>query len=58
MQNDQRGFVKSNIRKLISKEDPRRPLSDQKIVDMLKTGGIDIARGRIRDNLDNGAFGI
>ena len=36
--------VKSKIKHLIGEEDPKRPLSDQKIVDALKAGGIDIAR--------------
>ena len=36
--------VKSKIKKIIGDEDPKRPLSDQKIVDALKTTGIDIAR--------------
>jgi RNA polymerase sigma-54 factor len=36
--------VKERIRKLISAEDPRRPLSDQRIAEMLKVANIDIAR--------------
>ena len=36
--------VKSKIKKLIGVEDPKKPLSDQKIVEALKTTGIDIAR--------------
>jgi RNA polymerase sigma-54 factor len=36
--------VKSKIKKIIGAEDPRKPLSDQKIVDALKTSNIDIAR--------------
>ncbi len=36
--------VKNRIRVIIGDEDPRRPLSDQKIAKMLKTEGIDIAR--------------
>lgn len=36
--------VKLKIKELISKEDFKDPLSDQKIVDMLKTDGIVIAR--------------
>ncbi|MEN0058302.1 MAG: RNA polymerase factor sigma-54 [Bdellovibrio sp.] len=36
--------VKIKIRDLVSKEDPKSPLSDQKIVDMLKADGIQIAR--------------
>ena len=36
--------VKSKIKELVSDEDPKRPHSDQKIVELLKKGGIDIAR--------------
>ncbi len=36
--------VKERIRKLITAEDPRRPLSDQRIAEMLKSANIDIAR--------------
>jgi RNA polymerase sigma-54 factor len=36
--------VKSKIKKIISDEDSKKPLSDQKIVEALKTTGIDIAR--------------
>ncbi len=36
--------VKEKIRKIISSEDPRRPLSDQRIAEMLKNANIDIAR--------------
>nr|MDJ0787858.1 RNA polymerase factor sigma-54 [Myxococcota bacterium] len=36
--------VKERIRKIISNEDPRRPLSDQRIAEMLKNANIDIAR--------------
>jgi len=36
--------VKEKIRKIIAAEDPRRPLSDQRIAEMLKAGHIDIAR--------------
>ncbi len=36
--------VKEKIRKIISNEDTRRPLSDQRIAEMLKTANIDIAR--------------
>ncbi len=36
--------VKLKIRELVSKEDPKKPLSDQKLVDLLKKEGIDIAR--------------
>jgi RNA polymerase sigma-54 factor len=36
--------VKEKIRRIISAEDPRRPLSDQRIAEMLKSANIDIAR--------------
>jgi RNA polymerase sigma-54 factor len=36
--------VKAKIRKIISSEDSRRPLSDQRIAEMLKSANIDIAR--------------
>ena len=36
--------VKDRIRRLIENEDPHRPLSDQRIAEMLKAGNIDIAR--------------
>jgi RNA polymerase sigma-54 factor len=36
--------VKERIRKLITAEDTRRPLSDQRIAEMLKVANIDIAR--------------
>ncbi len=36
--------VKEKIRKIISNEDGRRPLSDQRIAEMLKNANIDIAR--------------
>jgi RNA polymerase sigma-54 factor len=36
--------VKERIRKLIAAEDPRRPLSDQRIAEMLKVANIAIAR--------------
>ena len=36
--------VKERIRKLVTAEDPRRPLSDQRIAEMLKVANIDIAR--------------
>ncbi len=36
--------VKNKIRDLISKEDTKRPLSDQKIVELLREQNIDIAR--------------
>ena len=36
--------MKERIRKLIGAEDRRRPLSDQRIAEMLKSANIDIAR--------------
>ncbi|MFN8389130.1 MAG: RNA polymerase factor sigma-54 [Bdellovibrionota bacterium] len=36
--------VKERIRELVSKENPKKPLSDQAIVTVLKAEGIDIAR--------------
>ena len=36
--------VKEKIRKIIQNEDTRRPLSDQRIAEMLKSANIDIAR--------------
>ncbi|AFY00507.1 RNA polymerase sigma-54 factor [Bdellovibrio bacteriovorus str. Tiberius] len=36
--------VKIKIKDLVAKEDPKNPLSDQKIVDLLKVEGIQIAR--------------
>ena len=36
--------VKEKIRKIIESEDPARPMSDQRIAEMLKAGNIDIAR--------------
>lgn len=36
--------VKEKIRQMISKEDPKNPLSDQKIVELLRVDNIDIAR--------------
>lgn len=36
--------VKEKIRQLITKEDPKQPLSDQKLVELLKKDNIDIAR--------------
>jgi RNA polymerase sigma-54 factor len=36
--------VKSKIKQMVSKEDARNPLSDQKIVELLKAENIDIAR--------------
>ena len=36
--------VKDKIRCLIADENPRKPLSDQQVVDILKEQGIQIAR--------------
>jgi len=36
--------VKEKIKKIISNEDPRRPMSDQRIAEMLKAANLDIAR--------------
>ncbi|MEK6705832.1 MAG: RNA polymerase factor sigma-54 [Bdellovibrionota bacterium] len=36
--------VKEKIRQMIQKEDPKNPLSDQKIVELLRNDNIDIAR--------------
>jgi RNA polymerase sigma-54 factor len=36
--------VKEKIRRIITAEDSRRPLSDQRIAEMLKAANIDIAR--------------
>jgi RNA polymerase sigma-54 factor len=36
--------VKEKIRQLIAREDPRDPLSDQKLAEVLKSSNIDIAR--------------
>ncbi|KEO82456.1 RNA polymerase factor sigma-54 [Tumebacillus flagellatus] len=36
--------IKAEIRRLISGEDPKKPLSDQKLTDLLQAQGIEIAR--------------
>ncbi len=36
--------VKEKIKKLVSQENPKKPLSDQKIVELLKEDNINIAR--------------
>ena len=46
--------VKSKIKKIIAEEDPKKPYSDQKIVQILKAQGIEIARrtvAKYRDQL-------
>jgi RNA polymerase sigma-54 factor len=47
--------AKDEIKKLIESEDPFKPLSDQKIVEILKDQGIDVARrtvAKYRDQLE------
>jgi RNA polymerase sigma-54 factor len=47
--------AKDEIKKLIESEDPRHPLSDQKIVEVLKENGLDVARrtvAKYRDQLE------
>jgi RNA polymerase sigma-54 factor len=47
--------TKDEIKKLIEAEDPKRPLSDQKIVEILKGKGLDVARrtvAKYRDQLE------
>jgi RNA polymerase sigma-54 factor len=39
--------IKQRIRKIIEQEDPKRPLSDSKIVDILQREGLDLARRTI-----------
>jgi RNA polymerase sigma-54 factor len=36
--------VKEKIKHLVTREDPKKPLSDQQIVDLLAKDNIDIAR--------------
>jgi RNA polymerase sigma-54 factor len=46
--------IKARIQKLVSDEDPKKPLTDQAIVDILKREGINIARrtvAKYRDQL-------
>ncbi|MGH7663163.1 MAG: RNA polymerase factor sigma-54 [Gemmatimonadaceae bacterium] len=46
--------IKAQIQKLVSDEDPRHPLTDQAIVNILKEGGVQIARrtvAKYRDQL-------
>lgn len=46
--------VKLLIKNLIAKEDPKKPVSDQKLVELLKKEGVDIARrtvAKYRENL-------
>ena len=50
--------VKSRIKNIISGEDPRKPLSDQKIVEILQGSNIDIARrtvAKYRESLGLGS---
>jgi RNA polymerase sigma-54 factor len=47
--------VKDEIHKLIESEDPKKPFSDQKISDVLKVRGLDVARrtvAKYRDQLE------
>ena len=47
--------TKDEIKKLIEGEDPKKPLSDQKIVEILKAKGLDVARrtvAKYRDQLE------
>jgi RNA polymerase sigma-54 factor len=47
--------TKDEIKKLIEAEDPKRPLSDQKIVEILGSKGLDVARrtvAKYRDQLE------
>jgi RNA polymerase sigma-54 factor len=46
--------IRARIKKLVDEEDPRRPLTDQAIVDVLKNEGVQIARrtvAKYRDQL-------
>ena len=46
--------TKEEIKKLIESEDAQQPLSDQKIVEVLKSRGLDVARrtvAKYRDQL-------
>jgi RNA polymerase sigma-54 factor len=46
--------VKAKIQSLVGGEDPRRPLTDQAIVNLLKSDGVKIARrtvAKYRDQL-------
>jgi RNA polymerase sigma-54 factor len=46
--------IKAQIEKLVAEEDPRRPLTDQAIVNILRKGGVQIARrtvAKYRDQL-------
>ena len=39
--------IRAMIKKLVSQEDPRKPLSDNKIADLLQEEGIEVARRTI-----------
>jgi RNA polymerase sigma-54 factor len=46
--------IKDQIQKLVQAEDPKNPLTDQAIVNILKKGGVNIARrtvAKYRDQL-------
>lgn len=47
--------ARDEIKRLIAEEDPKNPLSDQKIVEILKSRGVDVARrtvAKYRDQLE------
>lgn len=45
--------IKAKIKEIINSEDPRKPFSDQKIVEMLNDEGIDISRRTVAKYRDN-----
>jgi len=48
-------YVRDMMRKIIQEEEPRKPLSDQKIADILKSSGIKVARrtvAKYRDEMN------
>ncbi|OPX25096.1 MAG: RNA polymerase sigma-54 factor [Candidatus Latescibacterota bacterium] len=45
--------VQDKIRQLIENEDPKKPLNDQKIADLLNEAGIDVARRTVAKYRDN-----
>ena len=45
--------VRDRIRQLIGNEEPKKPLNDQKIVDLLNEEGIDVARRTVAKYRDN-----
>jgi RNA polymerase sigma-54 factor len=47
--------IKNEIKSLIDSEDPKKPLSDQKVADILKSKGFDVARrtvAKYRDQME------